>query len=130
MSSFIGRTPSLNLRLWNHLVGVAYPSDGSVSAVLDTGYEGFLSVPSSNFESLALDKGRTLSSSVELPNGKRLETKVAYASVELVGMEGEVDGPVETFQALEEVIVGLEFLNHFRVTLDYCLSNVSIARCT
>lgn len=129
MSSFVGLTPALGVRLKNVLLDVSYPADGSIEAVVDTGYEGFLAVPDSVFGKLSLGELKTRSRTVEVADGRRVRSRIGYATVELLGMRQEVDGPVETFEGLKEVLVGAKLLSSFRVTLDYCLRAVSLDRC-
>jgi clan AA aspartic protease len=129
LSSFVGLAPVVRIKVRNVLLKEEYPSDGSVEAVMDTGYGGFLAVPESIFDALSLGKLMTQSRTVELADGRRARSKVAYGTVELVGMNHEVDGPVETIEGLTEVLLGTRLLSDFRVTLDYCLRVVSFDPC-
>jgi clan AA aspartic protease len=96
---------------------------------MDTGYEGFVAVPPSIFGALGLDKMMVQSRTVEVADGRGVRSRVAYGTVELEGVEREVDGPVETFEGLTEVLVGARLLSKFRVTLDYCLLTVALKPC-
>ena len=129
MSSFVGLAPVVRIRVRNVLLKKGYPSEGSVEAVMDTGYGGFLAVPEPVFDALSLGKLMTESRSVELADGRKVRSKVAYGTVDLVGMDREVDGPVETIEGLTEVLLGTRLLSHFRVRLDYCLRAVSFDPC-
>ena len=129
MSGFVGLVPAVRVRLRNLPLRVEYPSDGSVEAVMDTGYEGFLAVPPSIFGALGLDKMMAQSRTVEVADGRRVRSRVAYGTVELEGVKKEVDGPVETFEGLTEVLAGARLLSDFRVTLDYCLRTVALKPC-
>jgi clan AA aspartic protease len=111
------------------MLKLEYPSEGSVEAVIDTGYGGFMAVPHPIFEVLSLSKLMTQSRTVELADGRRVRSKLAYGTVELLGTKHEVDGPLETIDGLQEVLVGTRLLSDFRVTLDYCLRAVSFNAC-
>ncbi len=129
MSSFVGLAPVVRIRVRNVLLKAGYPLEGSVEAIMDTGYAGFLAVPESIFDALSLGKLMTQSRTVELADGRRVRSRVAYGTVELAGMNHEVDGPVETIEGLPEVLVGTRLLSDFRVTLDYCLRAVALNPC-
>jgi len=44
-------------------------------------------------------------------------------------LDVEVDGPIETIPGLAEVLVGTQFLSHFKLGLDYCLRRTSLEPC-
>jgi len=129
LSGFVGLVPAFRLRLRNIPLKTEYPSNGSVEAIVDTGYEGFLAVPSSIFRAVRLDEIVTRQAVVEVADGRRLQSEVAYGTVELDGVKGEFDGPVETLAGLGEVLVGVRLLSEFRFTLDYCTRAVSVNPC-
>jgi clan AA aspartic protease len=129
LSSFIGLNPSIKMKIHNLPMKLEYPSEGSVEAIVDTGYGGFLAVPRRVFEALQLDTGMTQSRRVEVADGRLVRSKIAYATVELEGANREVDGLVETFEGLTELLIGRRLLSHFRLTLDYCLRVLSIRPC-
>ena len=113
----------------NVFLDMDYPLSGSIEAVVDTGYSGFLAIPPEIFEGLSLDELKTQSRAVEVADGRRVRSKIGYGTVELVGTSRAVDGPLETFEGLREVLAGARLLSEFRVTLDYCLGVVSLDRC-
>jgi clan AA aspartic protease len=129
LSGFVGLVPAFRLRLRNIPLKTEYPSNGSIEAIVDTGYEGFLAVPGSIFRAVRLDEIMTRQAVVEVADGRRLQSQVAYGTVELDGVEGEFDGPVETLAGLGEVLVGVRLLSEFRFTLDYCTRAVSVNPC-
>ncbi len=129
MSGFVGLVPAVRLRLRNIPLKAEYPANGSMEAIVDTGYEGFLAVPGSVFRAVHLDEIVTRQAKVEVADGRRLQSKVAYGTVELAGVKGEFDGPVETLAGLAEVLVGVRLLSEFRLTLDYCTRAVSVNPC-
>jgi len=129
LSGFVGLVPAFRLRLRNIPLKTEYPSNGSVEAIVDTGYEGFLAVPSSIFRAVRLDEIVTRQAVVEVADGRRLQSKVAYGTVELDGVKGEFDGPVETLAGFGEVLVGVRLLSEFRFVLDYCTRAVSVNPC-
>lgn len=130
MSEFVDLIPMVRIRMQNALLSASYPSSGSMEAVVDTGYGGFLAVPAGVFERLSLDKMKTLSRTVEVADGRRVRSSVGYATVQLVDMNLEIDGPIETFEGLTEPLVGTRFLSHFKVTFDYCLNASSFKPCS
>jgi len=117
------------VKIRNLPLGASYPSRGSVQAIVDTGYDGFLLVPRHVFEALSLDEMVTRTMKIEVPDGRTVESTVAYATVEFEDAKREVDGPVETMDGLEEVLAGTRMLCKFKLTLDYCLRVISVRPC-
>ncbi|MCS7137948.1 MAG: clan AA aspartic protease [Candidatus Caldarchaeum sp.] len=115
--------------LVNHFTGLQYPSEGHVVGVLDTGYEGFAAVPEDVFRSLGLDQLRLHSRKVLLANGALLPSRGAYATLKIRGMERQIDGFVETYPGLGEILVGSEALTSFKIVLNYCMKSVSLEPC-
>ncbi|HUI85733.1 MAG TPA: aspartyl protease family protein [Nitrososphaerales archaeon] len=128
MSAFVGLAPVVRVRLRNLPLGMEYPKGGSLEAVVDTGYGGFVAVPRDVFEALGLHKMVTTPRKVEVADGRVVRSVVAYGTVELEPSL-EVDGPIETMKGLTEVLVGTRLLAGFRMTLDYCLRVVSVRPC-
>ncbi len=117
--------PILLVRLVNPLLGVFYPEVGWLEAIVDTGYEGFVSVPRSVFEALRLrvDEERHL----VLADGRVVRSVGGYGS--LVSGDYEVDGLIETYEGLGEVLIGVDALRLARLEVDFCLGVVSVKRC-
>jgi len=117
--------PTLLVRLVNPLLGVFYPEVGWLEAIVDTGYEGFVSVPRSVFEALRLrvDEERRL----VLADGRVVRSVGGYGS--LVSGDYEVDGLIETYEGLGEVLIGVDALRLARLEVDFCLGVVSVKRC-
>lgn len=106
-----------------------YPPDGSVVAAIDSGYEGFLAAPMNVFEQLRLDELQQSSRTVALANGEVLTSKGTYATLTFPHLSVKLDGFVETYRGLDEIILGVEALSHFEATLDYCTRRVSLRTC-
>lgn len=98
-------------------------------AVIDTGYEGFLAIPSDIFKHLKLDALQLQSRTLVLANGDILTSKGAYATLEIPQIPIKLSGFVETYNGLEEIILGVEALSRFKSTLDYCTKRISIQPC-
>ena len=129
MSSVLGLTPVVRLKLENHLLDKSYPAEGFVEGIVDTGYQGFVAVPNPVFDSLSLPNLTTSRRRVRLADGSELKSEVGQGSAVVAGPGVEVDGPVETIQGLAEVLVGTQFLSRFRIELDYCLRRLSLSPC-
>lgn len=106
-----------------------YPFEGSVTAIIDTGYEGFLSVPDSVFQDLGLNMLEGETRKMALPNGALSNTKGCYATLRIPHLPLKIDGFIETFQGLDEIILGVEALAQIKVTLDYCTRRVRMEKC-
>jgi len=114
----------------NPLLRRKYPSDGSINAVMDTGYQGFLSVPESIFKHLHLHRLVTDKRRISLANGAFSNTRGCYASVQIPHLSMKIDGFVETFAGLDEILLGTEALLETKIVLDYCAKRVKLEKCT
>jgi clan AA aspartic protease len=104
----------------NPFAGRAFPAGGTVVAVLDTGYEGFLAVPAATFHALALDELRGYQRTLVLANGASLSTQGAYGTLEI---------PTASVR-LEETLVGTDALARLSIRLDYCAKRLHVERCS
>jgi len=100
-----------------------------MAGTVDTGYQGFIAVPSAVFDSLSMPMLSTSKRIVRLADGSELNSEVGQGSVVVAGLGAESDGPIETIPGLAEVLVGTQFLSRFRFELDYCLRRVSLRPC-
>ncbi len=124
----IDTTIFLRIVLENPLLGERYPSEGEVLAVLDTGYEGFLAVPWEVFDALKLGELMVGKGELILPNKQVITTRTAYAAARIVDAKVLVEGLIETFNELDEIVAGQEFLSALHLVIDYCRKHVDI-RC-
>ena len=129
MSAFLNLTPIVRIVLENPFSKMFYPPNGSVVATIDSGYEGFLTTPMSVFEQVRLDELQQISRTLVLANGEILTSKGTYATLRLPHLSVELDGFVETYRGLDEIILGVQALSHFNATLDYCSRRVSLRTC-
>jgi predicted aspartyl protease len=56
VSGFLDLTPTLRIQIDNPFLSRDYPLQGTVVAVIDTGYDGFLTIPISVYEELELHR--------------------------------------------------------------------------
>lgn len=130
MSAFLNLTPIVRVALGNPFSGVRYPSKESVVAIIDTGFEGFLAVPTDVFEHLKLDELQQQNRNLILANGDVVTSSGVYATLEMSHPPVKLNGFVETYNGLEEMILGVQALSRFKSTLDYCSMKISLQPCT
>ncbi|MHB8567735.1 MAG: clan AA aspartic protease [Nitrososphaerales archaeon] len=129
MSSFLNLTPCMRIVLENAFLRKTYPYEGSVNAIMDTGYEGFASIPNSIFQGLGLNMLEVETRRIALANGGLSNTRGSYATLRIPHLSMKIDGFVETFQGLDEIILGVEALSEMKVTLDYCTRRIRMEKC-
>jgi len=130
MSAFVSLTPYLQIVMENPLGRKTYPDEGTVTSLMDTGYEGFASVPGSVFQDLGLNELRLENRRVVLADRTIVNSKGCYATIQIPHLSIRIDGFIETFPGLEEIVVGTEALSTTRVLLDYCARRVKIEPCS
>ncbi|MEM2961270.1 MAG: clan AA aspartic protease [Candidatus Bathyarchaeia archaeon] len=126
---FLNSTPVLKLVLENPLMDVRYPREGEILAVIDTGYEGFALIPESIFKQLLLHQLAPQRRQLILADGSTRISIGTYAKLVSEELGLSLDGFVETFEAVEETTIGMEFLRNVRLELDYCTDRIEISRC-
>ncbi|ADC66529.1 conserved hypothetical protein [Ferroglobus placidus DSM 10642] len=126
---FVNGTPVIEIVLSNPLLSVTFPESGRVLAVIDTGYEGFAVVPREVFKKLRLDELSQYKRVLTLPTGKLVESTGSYARIVIPEIEAFRDGFVETTQGVDEIVLGTEFLEGFKLVLDYCARSFEMSSC-
>lgn len=129
MSFFVGSTPFVRLVLRNKFSASVFPTGGPAAVVVDTGYDGFLAVPGSVFKALGLGDGPSNSREGTAADGRRIAIRSALATAELYLTSTRFDGFVDTWEGMDEFLVGTEFLRGFKATLDYCSNVFRLAPC-
>jgi clan AA aspartic protease len=129
LSAFLNLTPTVRVVLGNPFSRTRYPSEETALAVIDTGYEGFLAVPVDVFEQLQLNVLQHQTRDLVLGNGAIITSNGAYATLEIPHLPIRLDGFIETYDGLEEIILGVEALSRFKVTLDYCSKKINLRIC-
>lgn len=129
MSSPMGLTPLLRLKLEDSLLGRRCPEDGYMEGAVDTGYQSFIAVPQGVFGSLSMAELRTADRVAGLAYGTEVESRVGCGTATVEGTGVELDGPVETMPGLAEAPVGTRLVSRFSLDSDYRLRRTSIAFC-
>jgi clan AA aspartic protease len=129
LSGLLGLTPTLGIVLRNPLLGKRHPLEGEALAVVDTGYEGFIALPREVFALLSFDELQSEKRELVLANGGRLSAEGAYGAFSAPGAQLHADGFVETYEGLQEVLLGVEALSRARVLLDYCNMRMTAEPC-
>jgi clan AA aspartic protease len=119
----------MRIVVWNPLLGRRYPEEGQVIAVVDTGYEGFVALPQDVFTSLAFHELHGEKRRLLLANGTSLSASGAYGAYRAPDVPLEADGFIETYEGLDEVLLGVEALSRATIVLDYCSRRMKVERC-
>ncbi len=119
----------MEVRVRNTLLGESYPKNGGVMAVLDTGYSGFLFLPTKIFQALRFNELEARKSIAWLANGMKIEMKSAYGSVDIAGLDTALDGLVQTSEGASEILIGMDGIKRLLVQLDCCNRKLYVERC-
>ncbi len=113
-------TPFLEILIENPFNSRIYPEEGVVLAIVDTGYEGFLMLREDVFKVLRFDELSLEERRLLLPNGNFIVSRGTYGMVKVGDFKCE--GFIEASK-VDELILGIDFLSNFRITLDYCTND-------
>ncbi|MCY3412046.1 MAG: hypothetical protein INQ03_10485 [Candidatus Heimdallarchaeota archaeon] len=92
-----------------------------IRALVDTGYDGHLLLPYSNFTSLQLEAfqiDETIHVVGESVTGELFEMISAFGNVNIKGDTQEVESTIDTYVGNTECLIGRSFLSHFKVILE------------
>jgi len=117
---FLESSPVILIMVANTLAAPSHPPERSLVALVDTGYSGFLLLPPAIFNALEFEDLRRDSSRARLANGSFVEMSSAYGTIRFRDLGAEVDGRVQTCEGAEEVLIGMDGLREFAITVDGC----------
>ncbi len=126
MPRFIGLAPAIELIIRNPFTGRAYPERGSIVAIIDTGYEGFLLIPSDVFN-ITFGELESEGRELILADGRKVRSRGVFGEAILEFCT--IDGFIETIEGVDEFVVGAEFLESFKLELDYCTKVARLELC-
>jgi len=127
--SFTDETLLVPIELSNPFLDTHYPPDGSVMAVLDTGFTGFLLVPNSVFRELRLDELKPIVTTGELADGTSIQLRGAYGTVRICELDFMDGGLIETTPKIREIILGIRGTKRLRTVVDGCRRLLAMERC-
>lgn len=117
---FLGSSIALPITVRNPLLNSSYPRVGSTIALVDTGYSGFLLVPRRIFEELKLHQLGTRVTDARLSDGRVIRLTRAPGSIRFDENSLTVDGLIDTHQDVSEVLIGMDGIRRFILTVDSC----------
>lgn len=100
-------------------MGTRYPREGSVLALLDTGFNGFLMAPGDVYSKLKLNE--LIPEKIDIKgvccglSGYKYPIRVLVPDLNL-----SIDGELIYFEGNEELILGMEFLSHVKLIINGC----------
>jgi len=106
-----------------------YPTEGSVMAVIDTGFTGFLLVPPETFGALRLDELTPRRVKGQLANGTSIDLQAAYGIIEIPEIRFEDEGLVESNPHIKETLLGLRAMRKLRTVIDGCRKTITTDKC-
>lgn len=117
------------IELSNPFLSERYPPHGSVMAVLDTGFTGFLLVPNGVFKQLRLDELKPIVTTGQLADGSSIQLRGAYGSLRIPELDFKDEGLIESAPAIREILLGIRGLKRLRTLVDGCRKLLAVERC-
>lgn len=112
--------PYIKIAVYNLERSSRYPSKGTLNAMVDTGFDGYLIIPTNVFHELKLDSFEIppdLIETTETFSGERLRLRTALGIVEIPGiLEKQVE--VDAHERCHEPLVGRRLLENLVTILD------------
>ncbi len=126
---FLDDIPVLEVIIKNPVMNKVFPSEGTVIAILDTGFEGFLLIPEDVFKQLSFDELSLEQRELILANSLSIRSTGTFGEVVIPSLKNRFDGFIETIKGIEEIVVGTELIEKLRLTLDYCTRRIEVKSC-
>jgi clan AA aspartic protease len=98
-------------------------------AVLDTGFTGFLLVPSSIFKELGLGELRPIVTKGQLADGTSIQLQGVYGSFRIPELDFKDEGLIETAPNIREILLGIRSMKRLRTLVDGCRNLLAMERC-
>jgi clan AA aspartic protease len=113
--------PYLPIKIYNETKKIMYPQKESVEALIDTGYDGYLIVPSKIFNDLKLNSSRIPQDEVlkaETITGDNIELITALGHCELPDMKLIFSIEIDTTTYCSEILIGRRLLESLIIKLN------------
>jgi clan AA aspartic protease len=121
--------PYVEIVVYNPERSLKYPSKGTLSAMIDTGYDGYLITPINIFNELKLDDYEIpaeLIQTTETFTGERMKLRTSLAIVEIPGLlQKQIE--IDAHENCLEPLLGRLFLEDLLTTLDGLQRKITIS---
>lgn len=117
------------IKIKNLFTDMVFPESGVVYGYIDTGYTGFLVIPTDVYNNLELNKLKQFRYILRLANGEAIETKGAYGQIIFAETGFEEEGIIETSNTIKEIIIGIKALKNYKTILNFCRNTSQLEIC-
>ena len=129
MWPFLEGSPTIPVTVVNTLASGTEEISASVSAIVDTGYSGFILLSEELFNRLGFDDLTNESTSGRLADGSSVRMRSAYGTLRISDLERDLDGLVETCKGAETILLGMDGIQGLALTIDSCTQESSARTC-
>lgn len=127
--SFADESLMIPVRINNPFLEAHYPPDGTVLAVLDAGFTGFLLIPFKTFKALKLSQLKPRLLKGGLANGTSIELQAAFGILEIPELQFEDGGLIESSPGIRETLIGVSGMKKLRTVIDGCSRIITTQKC-
>ncbi len=129
MWPFLEGSPTIPVTVVNTLASGREEKSASVTAIVDTGYSGFVLLSEELFNRLGFDDLTLESTSGRLADGSSVRMRSGYGTLRFSDLELELDGLVETCKGAETILLGMDGIHRLALTIDSCAQESSARTC-
>ena len=129
MWPFLEGSPTMPLTIVNTLGSERKERTASVTAVIDTGYSGFVLLSERLFNRLGFDELMNENTSGRLADGSLLRMRSTYGTLRISDLELDLHGVVETCKGAETTLLGMDGIQGLALTIDSCAQESSARMC-
>ena len=113
--------PFLHIKIYNETKKIVYPQNSAVDALIDTGYDGYLIIPSRIFSDLKLFSSRIPQDELikaETVTGDTIELITAFGHLELPDLNLIFSIEIDTTSYCSEILIGRRLLESLIIKLN------------
>ena len=129
MWPFLEGTPTIPVTIVNILGSGREERSASVTAVVDTGYSGFILLSEELFNRLGFDELTNESTSGRLADGSSVRMRSGYGTLRFSDLKHDLDGLVETCKGAETILLGMDGIQGLSLTIDSCAQESRARTC-